>query len=128
MGALSILQRFRKSVSVERPVSVSYDWNIRGHLRRWSTYLISAGVSRNSSRKPILCPNRPFAVYDHMVQKTAMLESKPPTETSKTKEYLVNVSVYPKFDHFSKNCFSLFQIDVIALSLTKIASSLSKPF
>ena len=25
------------------------------------------------------------------------------------------VSVYPKFDHFSKKCFSLFQIDRIAI-------------
>ena len=32
---------------------------------------------------------------------------------------LLKVSVYPKFDHFSKKCFSLFQIDLTAIFHSK---------
>ena len=47
-------------IQMERTVSVSFDWNIRDHLWRWSTYFgrnILTEICRSIFDKPVLCPN-----------------------------------------------------------------------
>jgi len=47
-------------IQVERPVSVSSNWNIQDHLWRWSTYFsqnIPTEIPHSMFDKPVLCPN-----------------------------------------------------------------------
>ena len=60
MRVLSIMPKIPEisvRIQMEKFVSVSSDWNIRDHLRRWSTYFdIPTEIRRSIFDKQVLCP------------------------------------------------------------------------
>ena len=63
LWVLSIMPKIPEisvGIQMERPVSVSFDRNIRDHLWRWSAYFgrIPTEICRSTFHKPVLCPNK----------------------------------------------------------------------